>query len=91
MPVRGGSRSASRIDTHRRSGLRPLGLRRDLRVGTGLELARIGAPFVATRHTGLLQSLVVYVGGDTPIGPEYLGAAHSLTGAVNAYLFIGAP
>ena len=56
-----------------------------------MELARIGAPFVTTRHTGLLQSVMVYVGGDSPIGPVYLGAAHSLTGVVNAYLFIGSP
>jgi hypothetical protein len=48
-------------------------------------------PIVATRHTGLLQSWTVYVGGDTPLGPVYLGAAASFSGVVNAYLFIGAP
>lgn len=72
-------------------GTMPAGLRGDLRLGAALEVARIGAPFVATRHTGTLHSLALYVGGDTPIGPVYLGLAHSLAGVVNAYLFIGTP
>jgi NTE family protein len=72
-------------------GLLPLGLRGDLRVGTALELARIGSTFVPTRHSGWLRSLALYIGGDTPIGPVYLGAAHSLSGVVNTYLFIGSP
>jgi len=42
---------------------------------------------VPTRHTGWLRSLSLYIGGDTPIGPVYLGAAHSLNGVLNAYLF----
>lgn len=72
-------------------GNMPAGLRGDLRVGAAMELGRVGAPHVATRHTGLLQSWTVYVGGDTPLGPVYLGAAASFSGVVNAYLFIGAP
>jgi NTE family protein len=89
--VAGDSLRYGHVRAERVIGTMPAGLRGDLRVGTALELARIGAPFVTTRHTGLLQSVMVYVGGDSPIGPVYLGAAHSLTGVVNAYLFIGSP
>lgn len=63
----------------------------DLRVGLALEAGRIGGPFVPTRHSGTLHALTAYVGGDTPIGPVYLGGAYSLSGVFNAYLFIGAP
>ena len=89
--VAGDSMKYGHLRAERVIGTMPAGLRGDLRVGAGLELGRIGGPFVETRNTGTLQSLVLYVGGDTPIGPVYLGAAHSLSGAVNAYLFIGAP
>jgi NTE family protein len=89
--VAGDSLRYGHVRAERVIGTMPAGLRGDLRVGTALELARIGSPFVTTRHTGLLQSVMLYVGGDSPIGPVYLGAAHSLTGVVNAYLFIGSP
>jgi len=89
--VAGDSLRYGHVRAERVIGNMPAGLRGDLRVGAALEVARIGAPFVATRHTGTLHSLALYVGGDTPIGPVYLGLAHSLSGVVNAYLFIGAP
>jgi NTE family protein len=89
--VAGDSLRYGHLRAERVIGTMPIGLRGDLRLGTALEVARIGAPFVATRHTGWLHSLALYLGGDTPIGPVYLGAAHSLAGVLNAYLFIGAP
>jgi NTE family protein len=89
--VAGDSMRYAHLRAERVIGTLPLGLRGDLRVGTGFEVARVGAPFVPTRHTGWLKSMVLYVGGDTPIGPVYIGAAHSFSGVVNAYLFIGSP
>ena len=89
--VAGDSLRYGHVRAERVIGTMPLGLRGDLRIGSALEVARIGAPFVPTRHTGWLPSLALYIGGDTPIGPVYLGAAHSLGGVVNAYLFIGSP
>ena len=89
--VSGDSMKYGHVRAERVIGTMPAGLRGDIRVGAGLELGQIGGSFVSTQHTGLLKSLVLYVGGDTPFGPLYLGAATSLTGVVNAYLFIGSP
>jgi NTE family protein len=89
--VAGDSMRYAHVRAERVIGNMPLGLRGDLRLGAALEVARVSRSFVPTRHTGTLHSLAVYVGGDTPIGPVYLGLAHSLAGVVNAYLFIGAP
>ena len=89
--VAGDSLRYAHVRAERVIGTMPLGLRGDLRVGTALEVARIGATFVPTRHTGWLHSLTAYVGGDTPIGPVYFGAAYSFDRVANVYLYIGAP
>jgi NTE family protein len=89
--VAGDSLRYAHLRAERVIGNLPLGLRGDLRVGAAAELGRIGAPYVPTRHTGTLHSLMLYVGGDTPLGPVYLGTAYSFSGVLNAYLFIGAP
>jgi NTE family protein len=89
--VAGDSMRYGHVRAERVIGNMPLGLRGDLRIGAALELGRIGASFVPTRHEGWLHSLTAYLGGDTPIGPIYLGAAYSPSGVVNAYLFIGTP
>lgn len=89
--VAGDSLRYGHVRAERVIGALPLGLRGDMRLGAALELGRIGTPVVPTRHTGTLHSLAVYVGGETPIGPVYLGAAHSFSGVRNVYLFIGSP
>jgi NTE family protein len=35
--------------------------------------------------------VTVYLGGETPFGPVYIGLGHSAAGASNAYLFLGTP
>ncbi len=72
-------------------GRAPLGLRGDLRLGVGLELGRVSQPYAVQRRPGLLGSVVMYVGGETPLGPVYLGLGHGDRGATNAYLFLGTP
>jgi NTE family protein len=89
--VGGDSMHYAHVRAERVIGNMPLGLRGDLRIGAALELGRIGSTFIPTRHTGWLNSLTGYVGGDSPIGPVYLGLAYSTSGVVNAYLFIGTP
>jgi NTE family protein len=89
--VAGDAMAYAHLRAERVIGNMPLGLRGDLRLGLALELAEVRRSFVVTRHTGTLHSLAAYVGGDTPIGPVYLGLAHSLSGVFNAYLFVGAP
>ena len=55
------------------------------------EVAKVGRPLTPTRYTGWLDSTTLYFGGETPVGPLYLGVGYSTRGSANAYLFIGAP
>lgn len=72
-------------------GRMPLGLRGDMRVGLALEVGKVGRPVAEPGRTGWLNSSLIYVGGETPIGPAYFGLGHSTSGATNAYLAIGTP
>jgi NTE family protein len=72
-------------------GRLPLGLRGDMRVGLALEAGRVGRPLSEPNRTGWLDSVLVYLGGETPLGPAYLGVGHSSSGTSNAYLAIGTP
>ena len=72
-------------------GRLPLGLRGDMRLGLALEAGRMGTRYTEPNRSGWLNSSTVYLGGETPIGPVYLGVGHSTQGATNAYLFIGTP
>jgi len=80
------------LRTERIVGKLPLGLRGDLRLGAAIEVGRLGQPLVPSRLTGgWIDSATLYLGGQTPLGPVYLGAGYSSRGGANAYLFIGAP
>ena len=72
-------------------GRLPLGLRGDMRLGLALELASVGQPYTEIARTGLLDSAAIYIGGETPFGPVYLGYGQSSRGSANAYLFLGTP
>lgn len=72
-------------------GRMPLGLRGDLRVGLALEAGRVGEPLSEPNRTGVLNSAVIYMRGETPFGPAYLGLGRSSSGPINAYFFIGTP
>ena len=68
----------------------PLGIRGDMRLGLMYESGRMGRLYTETKRTGWQDSIGLYLGGDTPIGPVYLGVAHSTTaGYTNVYLTIG--
>lgn len=69
-------------------GKAPLGLRGDLRAGFAFEAARIGQRFTETQGGSHLQSTVLYLGGETPFGPAYLGFGWA-QGSRNVYLSIG--
>lgn len=83
--------SYAHIRAERIFGQMPLGLRGDLRIGMALEAGRVGDPLSEPLRTGLLNSGVVYMRGETPLGPAYLGLGRSSTGQTNAYFFIGTP
>ena len=72
-------------------GRLPLGLRGDMRIGLALEAAKIGSPYTETRHVGIMDSAAVYLGGETPLGPTYVGFGYSSSGVSNLFLFVGTP
>ena len=73
-------------------GTLPLGLRGDMRVGLALEGARMGVRYTETKLAPWQNSISLYVGGETPIGPAFIGYGYSpSSGYSNAYLFIGTP
>jgi NTE family protein len=72
-------------------GRLPLGLRGDMRLGVALEGGRIGTPYFRQKRDGWLGSVALYLGGETPLGPVYLGLGHGSGGSTNAYLVIGTP
>ena len=72
-------------------GRLPLGLRGDMRLGLALEAGKVADPYTLQQHAGWLPSVAVYLGGETPVGPAYIGFGRGRSGATNAYLFIGTP
>jgi NTE family protein len=72
-------------------GRAPLGLRGDLRLGVALEFGKVAHPYTVQARNGWLNSVAVYLGGETPVGPAFVGIGRGSGGSVNAYLVIGAP
>lgn len=72
-------------------GRLPLGLRGDMRFGLALEAGKVGTPYAKQKRDGWLSSAAVYLGGETPLGPVYVGLGRGSGGSFNAYLFIGTP
>jgi NTE family protein len=72
-------------------GRLPLGLRGDMRVGVALEAAQVGMRYLSPVRNELYDSLAVYLGGETPFGPAYIGAGYSTSGVANLFLFVGVP
>lgn len=70
-------------------GRLPLGLRGDMRVGIGLETGKVDGRYSETALDGWQDSVAVYVGGETPFGPVYLGYGYSPEGVSNFYLSVG--
>jgi NTE family protein len=83
--------SYGHVRAERIVGRMPLGLSGDIRLGFALEAGKVADPVTEPRRTGLLNSTVIYVRGETPFGPAYIGLGQSSSGTVNAYLFIGTP
>jgi NTE family protein len=72
-------------------GRAPLGLRGDLRLGVAVEAGKIAQPYTLQKRNGWLNSLALYLGGETAFGPAFVGLGLATGGSVNAYLVIGAP
>ena len=78
------------IRAERILGRMPLGLNGDLRMGFGLEAARVETNYTMPEEDGWLDSGVLYVGGETPLGPMYLGYGFTFSGDYNIYFKLGA-
>ncbi len=74
-------------------GTFPMGLRGDMRLGFALEGAHVGRFYTETNlaDTRILNSATIYLGGETPFGPIYLGYGYSTSGVSNLFLNIGIP
>jgi len=72
-------------------GYLPIGLRGDIRLGLALETAKRGVRYSETQFDGWLNSTAIYLGGETPLGPVYLGYGYSTSGTWNVYFFLGTP
>ena len=72
-------------------GTFPIGLRGDMRLGVVVEGAHVGKFYTETNLAGtsILNSAALYMGGETPFGPAYLGFGYSTSGASNFFLSIG--
>ena len=51
----------------------------------------MGIPYTVQRSDGWLNSVAVYLAGETPVGPVFLGIGRGSGGSVNAYLVVGVP
>lgn len=71
-------------------GRMPLGFNGDLRLGFGLEAAKLKRAYTYDDTDGWLNSAVLYLGGETPLGPTYLGVGFADDGKFNLYMQVGA-
>lgn len=84
----------SALYTHLRGeriiGHMPLGFNGDLRMGIGLEGGKLDNAYTFEVTNRWLNSAVIYLGGETPLGPAYLGLGFSEHGRFNFYMQVGA-
>lgn len=71
-------------------GRMPLGLNGDMRIGFALEAATLGVNYTIEDEGEWLDSGVIYLGGETPLGPLYLGYGFTFDGNYNLYFKLGA-
>ncbi len=82
--------SYAQLRAERIIGRMPLGLSGDLRMGLGVEVAKLVDPYSLQESArDDLYSAVIYLGGETPIGPAYLAYGFDLQGNFNIYFRVG--
>jgi len=79
------------IRSERVIGRMPLGLAGDLRVGVSLEMGRTRRRFTETHVAGWQKAGALYLGGETPVGPLFVGYGYAKGGHSSLYLFLGLP
>ena len=83
--------SYAHLRAERIIGRLPLGLRGDMRLGLALESGRVGQAYTQQKRNGWLNSVALYLGGETPLGSVYVGIGQGSGRTTNAYLFVGTP
>ena len=87
----GDSVSYGSVRAEKLVGKLPLGLRGDMRVGMALESGKVSGRFTETNLEGWQNSVAIYAGGETPLGPVYAGYGYAPNGMSNIFLFMGTP
>jgi NTE family protein len=59
-------------------------------MGFAVEAAKLQTVYTMTDEGDWLDSGVIYLGGETPLGPVYLGYGFSFSGDYNLYFKLGA-
>lgn len=72
-------------------GRMPLGMGGDLRLGLSYESGSMQQRYSETQGSGIIHSSGVYLGGETPLGPLYLGLAKASDNDARLFLFLGNP
>jgi NTE family protein len=80
-----------RLGLERILGRLPLGVRGDIRAGVSLEAAHFGRLYTERQRTGTLNSALLYLGGETPLGPVFVGYGYAPDAGSKLYLFVGVP
>jgi NTE family protein len=72
-------------------GRMPLGMGGDLRFGLSYEAGSMQQRYSETQGSGIIHSSGVYLGGETPLRPLYLGLAKASDNDARLFLFLGNP
>jgi len=59
--------------------------------GVSLEAGKYGNPLVAGNTDGVLKSMALFVGADSPVGPVYFGYGRSADRTDSFYFYLGRP
>lgn len=89
--IRAGDLRFASVRGERVIGRLPIGLQGDIRVGVSLEAGRARERYTETHLDGWQQAAALYLGGETPLGPLYLGYGRAKGGHSSLYLFLGLP
>ena len=77
------------LDKHQRKVAEWL-LSGDVRMGIAVEGAKLEEPINLGEEDEWLESAIIYLGGETPLGPVYLGYGFTFSGDFNIYFQLGA-
>jgi NTE family protein len=59
--------------------------------GLSLEIGKYGSPLVPGNPSGVLKSMALFVGSDSPLGPLYFGYGRAADGQGSFYFYLGRP